>query len=44
MFDKIQTGARTYIEHLRTILEHYQQEMTQNHLQISIDLNPQIMM
>ena len=30
--------------HLRTILDHYQQEMTQHHLQISIDLNPQIMM
>lgn len=29
---------------LRTILEHYQQETTQNHLQISIDLNPQMMM
>ena len=30
--------------HLRTILDHYQQEMTQQHLQVSIDLNPQIMM
>ena len=30
--------------HLRTILDHYQQEMTQHHLQVSIDLNPQIMM
>ncbi|RUQ30621.1 primosomal protein N' [Peribacillus cavernae] len=29
---------------LRTLLEHYQQETAQNHLQISIDLNPQIMM
>ena len=31
-------------DHLRTILEHYQQETTKNHLQISIDLNPQLMM
>ena len=31
-------------DYLRTILEHYQQEMTQHHLQVSIDLNPQIMM
>ena len=30
--------------HLRTILDHYQQEITQHHLQVSIDLNPQIMM
>jgi primosomal protein N' (replication factor Y) len=30
--------------HLRTLLEHYQKETAQNHLQISIDLNPQIMM
>ncbi|PLT34262.1 primosomal protein N' [Bacillus sp. V5-8f] len=29
---------------LRTVLEHYQQETAQNMLQISIDLNPQIMM
>ncbi|MCK2019520.1 primosomal protein N' [Peribacillus frigoritolerans] len=31
-------------QHLRTLLEHYQKETAQNHLQISIDLNPQIMM
>lgn len=31
-------------DHLRTILEHYQQETIKNHLQISIDLNPQLMM
>lgn len=30
--------------HLRTILDHYQQEITQQHLRVSIDLNPQIMM
>lgn len=30
--------------HLRTLLEHYQKETAQNQLQISIDLNPQIMM
>ncbi|WP_285766550.1 primosomal protein N' [Peribacillus sp. SI8-4] len=30
--------------HLRTLLEHYQKETAQNHLQITIDLNPQIMM
>ncbi|SFC05982.1 replication restart DNA helicase PriA [Bacillus sp. OV322] len=29
---------------MRTILEHYQQETSQHHLQISIDLKPQIMM
>ncbi|RFU63332.1 primosomal protein N' [Peribacillus glennii] len=29
---------------LRTVLEHYQQETAQNLLQISIDMNPQIMM
>ena len=26
------------------ILDHYQQEITQHHLQVFIDLNPQIMM
>ncbi|GAB6258822.1 primosomal protein N' [Peribacillus sp. NPDC055009] len=31
-------------QHLRTLLEHYQKETAQNQLQISIDLNPQIMM
>ncbi len=31
-------------QHLRMILDHYQQEITQHHLQVSIDLNPQIMM
>ncbi|MFP3508215.1 primosomal protein N' [Peribacillus sp. SIMBA_075] len=31
-------------QHLRTLLEHYQKETAQNLLQISIDLNPQIMM
>ncbi|MEK4068734.1 primosomal protein N' [Peribacillus sp. FSL R5-0717] len=31
-------------QHLRTLLEHYQKETAHNHLQISIDLNPQIMM
>jgi primosomal protein N' (replication factor Y) len=31
-------------QHLRTLLDHYQKETAQNHLQISIDLNPQIMM
>ncbi|WHY99107.1 primosomal protein N' [Peribacillus simplex] len=31
-------------QHLRTLLEHYQKETAQNNLQISIDLNPQIMM
>ncbi|WP_110929369.1 primosomal protein N' [Bacillus massiliglaciei] len=31
-------------QHLRTLMEHYQQEMHSNQLQISIDLNPQIMM
>ncbi|MCP1490715.1 primosomal protein N' (replication factor Y) [Peribacillus frigoritolerans] len=31
-------------QHLRTLLEHYQKETAQNHLQISIDLNPQIML
>ncbi|MFJ7468961.1 primosomal protein N' [Peribacillus frigoritolerans] len=31
-------------QHLRTLLEYYQKETAQNHLQISIDLNPQIMM
>ncbi|WP_144550202.1 primosomal protein N' [Peribacillus simplex] len=31
-------------QHLRILLEHYQKETAQNHLQISIDLNPQIMM
>lgn len=31
-------------QYLRTILDHYQQEITQQHLQVSIDLNPQIMM
>jgi primosomal protein N' (replication factor Y) len=31
-------------QYLRTLLEHYQKETAQNHLQISIDLNPQIMM
>ncbi|MFJ7751992.1 primosomal protein N' [Peribacillus muralis] len=30
--------------HLRTLLEHYQKDTAQNHLQISIDLSPQIMM
>jgi primosomal protein N' (replication factor Y) (superfamily II helicase) len=31
-------------QHLRTLLEHYQKETAQNQLQISIDLNPQIML